>query len=137
MRYFENDCSSLITHLTQQALHGDRDCLWQLLELCDGNYDFWSQACRSLSLSCEELSLLVTQYPKNYQLWHYISIKLPVIEQMELIQQALRLDPKNYHAWQISGKEEELVRLMVPLARRLLEQDRLNNSARIFLKNFT
>jgi hypothetical protein len=131
MVYFDNSDSLRIQRLSSRALEGDEQALMDSMALCDGNYPFWASACDRLLMDDSTLTHLVETYPKNYQLWNYISRAAPC--KFGLLERAFDLDPKNYHAWQ-AAMITELQGVDV-MAGKLIEDDPLNNSARIFLEN--
>lgn len=84
----------------------------------------------------DELVTLLELYPKNYQLWRYISEHADDYSITKLVNFALKMDPKNYHAWETLIERPSLSAFGTDLSRSLLQNDKDNNSARNYLMRF-
>lgn len=88
------------------------------------------------TLSFDSLLKLVELYPKNYQIWRFISAQVDDELIIKLIEFALGKDSKNYHAWEALVERPSLLQHGIQLATRLIREDRDNNSANSYLKEF-
>lgn len=83
-----------------------------------------------------ELRILLELYPKNYQVWRFISLHSDDSVVATLVETALEIDSKNYHAWEILIERSSLLNFGTRLAHMLLQKDQYNNSAKNYLLAF-